>query len=120
MSNASKTSPHGEADAESSIDRPGHAEAAGDVEAFRMGIADHVQSSRPLSSSELGAVLNQGSSNSTTLHLGIHKQGVEFTSAVGSRFDRRKSDYRAFPLRNEHSTSSDLFGRQLNCVRMRE
>jgi len=56
-------------------------------------------------------MLNQCPSNSTTLHFGIDKQRVQFSVAICSRLNRRKSSERAIPFRNEHSATGDLFSR---------
>ena len=85
-----------------------------------MWIANHVQSKRPFFSSEFRAMLNQCPSNSTTLHFGIDKQRVQFSVAICSRLNRRKSSERAIPFRNEHSATGDLFSRKLNRVRVSE
>lgn len=76
-----------------------------------MWIAYNMQSTRPLSSSEFSAMLDQGTSNPTTLHAGINKQGVQFTLAIFSGLHRCKSYDRASPFRNEHSAVGDLFRR---------
>jgi hypothetical protein len=62
-------------------------------------------------------MFNQRSPNSTTLHAGLNKQSVQLTLAIRSSLNRRKSNYGTLPLRNEHSTPSDLLSWQLNRIR---
>jgi hypothetical protein len=47
-----------------------------------MGICHNVQSCALSLSSDFGAVFNQQSSNSTTLHAGINKQSVQFGFSI--------------------------------------
>jgi hypothetical protein len=56
-------SSHGEADAKSGLDHPGHAEAAGEIEAFRMGIANNVQKAGRPRMSNFGNVVDKSPSD---------------------------------------------------------
>src|SRR5947199_633198 len=85
-----------------------------------MGICHNVQSCAPSLSGDFGAVFNQQSSNSTTLHAGINKQGVQFGFSIRPRLHGCKPHDYPHPFRNEHSTSGDLLRRQFNCIRMSE
>ena len=75
-------SPHGEADAKSSVDRPGHAEATGDIEAFRMGIANNVQKAGPPHTSNFGNVVDESPSDSMLPEVRLDEKGVQLRTAV--------------------------------------
>jgi hypothetical protein len=56
--------PHSETQAKPSIDRSSRAKATGHVEAFRMGIANHVQEAGWLQPSNAGDMIDESSSDS--------------------------------------------------------
>jgi hypothetical protein len=58
-------SPHVEAHAKSSVDRPRYAEATRQVETFRMRIANYVQKARSIRTSNIGDVVDETPSDST-------------------------------------------------------
>jgi len=104
-------SPHGEAGAKSSIDRPGYAETAGDVEAFRMGIANNVQKAGRPHTSNFGNVVDQSPSDAMLPEARLDEQGVQLRATVGSRHHSRKAGDDAVAFCDEDAARRDLLDR---------
>src|SRR3954451_15915109 len=105
---SSERSPHGEADAESSIDRTGHAEAAGVVEAFRMGIANNVEKGGGPDSCNFANVIDESPSNALLPEVGLDEQRVQLRTAVGARQHSGKAGDDAVAFCDEHAARGNL------------
>jgi hypothetical protein len=83
--NGVKVALHREPTAESGVDGPGRTEAARNVEAFRVRIADHVEDLRVASARDAGTMVDQFTADALLPEVGIDEQRVEFGVAVRSR-----------------------------------
>src|SRR5262245_5174852 len=70
-------SSHSQSDAEAGIDGPGQAEAAGEVEAFRVRIANHVQKAGRSQTSNFGNVIDEPPSDTTLPEVRLEEQSVQ-------------------------------------------
>ena len=107
---------HGEADAKSSIDRPGHTEAAREVEAFRMGIANHVQKAGRPRTSHVGNVVDESPSDAMLPEVRLDEQGVQLRTAVGARHHSGKAGDDAVAFCDEDAARRNLLDRQRDRV----
>src|SRR4051812_40974999 len=113
-------SSHGEPDAKSGLDPPGHAEAAGQIEAFRMRIANHVEKAGGPRLSNFGNVVDESPSNAVPPEVRFDEERIQLRFAVRARHDRGKAGDDAVALRDENAAVRDLFHRQGNRVWIRK
>jgi hypothetical protein len=117
---AEEVAPHSEADAESSLDPSGHAEAAGEVEAFRMRIANDVEKAGRLHASHVGNVVDETPSDAVLPEVRLDEQGVQLGTTIGTRYHRRKAGDDSIAFCNEDPSSRNLLDRQGDRVRVRQ
>jgi hypothetical protein len=103
--------PHSESDAESSIDRPGHAEAAREVEPFRVGITNDMQKAGRVHASNFCNVVHKATSNPLLPEVRLDEQSVQLCAAVGARYHSRKTDDDRVAFCDEDAASSNLLDR---------
>ena len=76
-----------------------------------MRVADDMQESGAGGAGDLGAVVDQGSSDSTLPDVRLDEKRIEFRTVVFARHDRGKSNDDAFAFRNEDVASRNLLER---------
>src|SRR5262245_33786350 len=103
--------PHGEADAESGLDRSGHAEAAGEIEPFRMRIANDVQKAGRPHTSHVGDVIDEAPSDAVLPEVRLDEQGVQLRATIGTGHYRRKASDDAVAFCNEDTATRNLLRR---------
>jgi hypothetical protein len=116
----SKPTLHRETGAESSLDSSGGAEAARDIEAFRVRVADDVQDARGAPARDIGAVFDQQSPHTSFPEARLDEQRIELAIPVRPRQDSCEADDHTVALRHQHVTIRDLLERQRDRVRIRE
>src|SRR5579859_148280 len=109
---------HQQARPESSVETADDAETAGEIEAFRVRIADHVQAARSLRARDFSAMFHQAFAHAPALGGGLDEQRIELRVAVRARRDRRKTHDGTILLQYEHAPGPDLLHRHLDGVRM--
>jgi len=120
MSIRLQRSPHRQADAKSRIDRSGHAEAARDVEAFRMRIADNVQKDRCPQTSDFCNLIDESPPDALLPEVRVDEQCIQLRGAVGTRQHRGKTREDTVAFCDEDAASRNLLDRQRDRVRVRE
>jgi len=111
---------HREARAESRIDDFDRSEAAREVEAFRVRIANDMKDTRGALVRDTGTVIDEQAPDSAFPEVGIDEERIEFGIAVRTRHDRGESEYHTVSLRHEDVTLGDLFERKGDRIRIRK
>jgi len=112
--------PHAKTQTKSRLHRSGYAEAAGFVEAFRMGVANNVQKSSRSHPSDFGSVLDKSPSDALLPEVRLDEERVQLRTIVGTRHHSGKTDDDTIAFCHEDAARRDLLNRQRNRVRIRK
>ena len=102
----SKPALHRESDAESSFDGSGCLEAAREIEAFCVRVADDLQDARGAAPRHIGATFDQQSPKTSFPECRLDEQRIEFGIPVRSRKDRGEADNHAIALGHKDVASA--------------
>jgi hypothetical protein len=102
------------------MNRSSYAEAAGEVEAFRMGIANNVQKGGRPHTSNFGNVVDESPSDAMLPEVGLDEQGVQLRTVVGAQYHSGKAGDDTVAFCDEDATGCNLLDRQRDRVGVRE